>query len=122
MQERDAYALLVLAAARDNRQVSPEVARVWAADLDGIDPADAVEAMKRHYRDSPGVWMVPGHIVQGVRVLRREREREVRVQRALAGPQPDPERVVALHETLKREGLTPMEWALRAVAEEDGHA
>ena len=131
MEEREAYALLVLAAARDNRQVSPEVARVWAADLDGIDPMDATEALKRHYREQPGVWMQPGHIVQGVRVIRKAREREARVRKALTPAQEEaisriPNRSLSHAEVMRlplrdfyawlnREGLDPLEWAIAAV-------
>ncbi len=81
MQEREAFGLLTLASARDNRAVTAEVARVWAADLHGIDPADAATAMQEHYRERPDVWLLPGHIVQGVRRLRTAREAEA--QRAL---------------------------------------
>ena len=115
MQEREAYALLVLAAARDNRQVSAEVARVWASDLAGVDPRDAADAMQAHYREKSGVWLMPGHILDQVKRLRSEREREARVQRALAGAPPDSPDRAEFFAMLDREGLTPMQWAMREV-------
>jgi hypothetical protein len=85
MNEPEAFQLLTLASARDNRTVSPSVARVWASDLERVSLADAVEALTLHYRERPDVWLQPGHVVAGVRRVRDRREREQRIsgQRAI---------------------------------------
>ena len=85
MEEREAFQLLTLASARDNRTVSQSVAAVWAADLERVALADAVEALTLHYRERPDVWLQPGHVVAGARRVRERRERERRItgQRAI---------------------------------------
>lgn len=87
MNEREAFQLLTLASARDNRTVSQSVARVWAGDLERVRFEDAVEALTLHYRESPGVWLQPGHVIAGVRRVKDQRARDQRIadQRAI-GP------------------------------------
>ena len=85
MNEPEAFQLLTLASARDNRTVSQSVAKVWALDLRNVTLADAAEALTLHYRERPDVWLQPGHVVAGARRVRDRREREQRIsgQRAI---------------------------------------
>ena len=59
MNEPEAFQLLTLASARDNRTVSPSVAKVWAADLESIALADAIQALTLHYPERPRHGGVP---------------------------------------------------------------
>jgi hypothetical protein len=82
MDLREAFQLLTLASARDGRTVDKEVAAVWAKDLERVDIGDAVEAATDHYRRSDK-WLMPSHVIDGVRIVRERRERAARIQRAL---------------------------------------
>lgn len=86
MDEREAFQLLTLASARDNRTVSQSVAMVWAADLERVALVDAVDALTLHYREQPGVWLQPGHVIAGARRVRVARERVERLARPAIGP------------------------------------
>ena len=87
MNEPEAFKLLTLASARDNRTVSKSVAMVWAADLDRVTLADATEALVLHYRERPDTWLQPGHVITGARRVRAARERDERINapRAIGG-------------------------------------
>lgn len=79
MIEPEAFQLLTLASARDNRTVSASVAKVWAGDLEDIDLEEAIEALTLHYKEQPDKWLQPGHVVAGVRRVRERRAREQRI-------------------------------------------
>lgn len=131
MIEPEAFQLLTLASARDNRSVTPEVAAVWADDLHDVTAEEGREALRAHYREKPDVWLMPGHIVEQAKRLRRDRERAARVRASLTPKEEEavsrlPNRELKHEEVmrlpqqdfeawLKREGLQPMEWALAAV-------
>lgn len=74
MQPQEAWQLLTLASARDGRTVDRAVATVWADDLAGIDLYDAADAIKAHYQESTE-WLMPAHIIRGVRKIHAARER-----------------------------------------------
>lgn len=82
MDLREAFQLLTLASARDGRTVDKEVAAVWAKDLERVDIGDAVEAATDHYRRSDK-WLMPSHVIDGVRMVRERRDRAERIQRAI---------------------------------------
>lgn len=84
MDVRECFQLLTLASARDGRTVDKEVATVWASDLWDIPLEDATEAARDHYRKSTE-WMMPRHVIEGVRIIRDRRDRTERVQRAIEG-------------------------------------
>ena len=88
MIESEAFQLLTLASARDNRTVSASVARVWADDLERIELSEAIEALKLHYQEQPDKWLQPGHVVAGVRRVRERHARERRIadQRVIEPP------------------------------------
>ena len=79
MNEQEAWQLLTLASARDNRTVSQSVAKVWAGDLERVALDEAVEALTLHYREQPDTWLQPGHVIAGAKRVRLLRERDARV-------------------------------------------
>ncbi|TFD80696.1 hypothetical protein E3T54_02845 [Cryobacterium sp. Sr8] len=79
MNEPEAFRLLTLASARDNRSVSQSVAMVWAADLARVSITDATAALTLHYQERPDVWLQPGHVITGARRVQALRERDERV-------------------------------------------
>lgn len=83
MEEREAFQLLTLASARDNRTVSQSVAAVWASDLEDVVLEDAVAALTLHYRERPDVWLQPGHVIAGARRVREVARREANKVRAI---------------------------------------
>lgn len=122
--------LLIKASGVDNRIVSPSVAAEWASYLIDVSLDDALAALARHRRES-AEYLIPAHIVQGVRAIRKDREREARVRKALTPAQEEaisriPNRPLSHAEVMRlplrdfyawlnREGLDPLEWAIAAV-------
>jgi hypothetical protein len=64
--------VLAVAAAYDNRPPSQAVATTWAYDLKDITQADAIDAVREHYRNNPDVWIKPGHVVE---IVKRHRSK-----------------------------------------------
>jgi hypothetical protein len=62
--------VLAVAAAYDNRPPSQAVAATWSYDLKDIAQADAIDAVREHYRNNPDVWVKPGHVVEIVKRCR----------------------------------------------------
>lgn len=71
MNEPEAFQLLTLASARDGRTVSQSVAAVWAADLWDVSFDDGDAALRTHFRESPGTYLAPGHIIAQVKRQRQ---------------------------------------------------
>src|SRR5690606_41175547 len=68
-----AAALLAYAAATDNRNVTEEAARGWAAALDErVTPADGKAAIHTHRATSTD-WLMPAHVNAEVRRIRKSR-------------------------------------------------
>jgi hypothetical protein len=68
----DIIDILSIAAAVDRRTVGESDVILWH-ELIGDLPKDlAQQAVIGHLREQPGVWLEPGHVVAGVRVIRRE--------------------------------------------------
>lgn len=83
MIEPEAFQLLTLASARDNRKVSQSTAKVWADDLSDVSLVDAAAALREHYRERPDVYLLPGHILSGARKIWKQRREQQRIQRQL---------------------------------------
>jgi hypothetical protein len=64
--------LLTLASLIDNRDVTPEVAMAWEATVGDLDYDAAVAAMYTHFREEPSEYLMPAHIVKGVRAAQRK--------------------------------------------------
>lgn len=95
MKTNEAFQLLTLASARDGRTVDLEVASVWADDLRDVSLVDAVDAARAHYRETTD-WLMPAHIIRGVKAARARRETEEARRRAIefvpsppGAPRPD---------------------------------
>lgn len=102
MTPGEVVAVLTACAMFDHRRVGEADAAAWHAVIGDLDVADALEAVRRHYRDSTDRAM-PAHIRAQVRTIRAERRkgtsdalalpspfeadmgRRVRVERGLAG-------------------------------------
>lgn len=102
MNASEAAQLLAVAAVYDNRKPSSAAAQAWAADLESVTLAEAAAAIREHYRDNPGVWVMPGHVVAVVARRRKEGSRglwlaELRALRAV-----DPDDPHAVVEALRR--------------------
>lgn len=75
MNRTETSQLLTLIALVDNRPITPEVVVMWHELLDGITYQEAVDAMKRYYREN-SKWLMPAHLVQIVENARRDQKRE----------------------------------------------
>jgi hypothetical protein len=84
MIEEEAFQLLTLASARDNRTVSQSIAKVWAGDLARVSLDDATAALTLHYQERPDVWLLPGHVIAAARRVRATREREANIEASFA--------------------------------------
>lgn len=86
MTPGDVARVLTACALYDYRRISEADAAAWHAVLADLDVADALEAVRRHYRDSTERAM-PAHIRRGVRDIRDDRRRvEARDRTALPSP------------------------------------
>jgi hypothetical protein len=81
--------LLAQAAARDARQPSHAMAMAWKIDLEGVEYAEAVEAINRHFRESTA-YLDPARILAYVRIIRDEKRKGTSAPLALAKYAPPP--------------------------------
>jgi hypothetical protein len=70
MKPAEAMHVLAVAAAYDNRPPSQATATTWAYDLADIKQAEAIDAVREHYRDHPDTWIKPGHVIAIVKRAR----------------------------------------------------
>lgn len=73
MNRDDIIDLLTAIAAGDRRTVGNADVEFWQAIVSDVPKDLALEAVRNHFRERPGVWLEPGHIVQGARDIQRER-------------------------------------------------
>ena len=64
----------------DNRKVDEVVLKAWRASIGHLLFEDAVEGVRLHRVERPGVWLEPGHVIANVRIIQRRQERLERVQ------------------------------------------
>ena len=77
MNKTEMAQVLTIASAIDNRKLSPEAVEAWFAVVGDFDYDVAVEAVRRHFRES-AEYLIPNHItVIGAGII-RERERAKR--------------------------------------------
>jgi hypothetical protein len=72
MTPAEAAALLAVAAAFDNRKPDADAAQAWSLALDGLRFHDCRDVIVTHYQRS-GDWLMPHHVISGVRRLRDKR-------------------------------------------------
>jgi hypothetical protein len=73
MSTEDIIDLLSLVAAADHRTVGENDVILWREILKDTPKDLAMQAILDHIREHPGVWLEPGHVVAGVRAIRRDR-------------------------------------------------
>ncbi len=73
MNRNDIIDLLTVIAAGDRRTIGTADIDFWHTIVADVPKDLALEAVKRHFRERPGVWLEPGHIVQGARTIHNER-------------------------------------------------
>ncbi|OBB10700.1 hypothetical protein A5731_22775 [Mycolicibacterium conceptionense] len=66
--------LLTAVAAVDRRTVGEADVHTWFDLLADVAYPDAIQAHREFRRERPGVWLEPGHILEGVRSIRRYRQ------------------------------------------------
>lgn len=72
MNHREVGAVLAKAAAIDNRDVGQAAVMAWHEIIGDLDLAECLEAVARHRRDAPGVYLEPGHVRRIAKVIRDE--------------------------------------------------
>ena len=77
MNRAEAAQLLGAMAAFDRRTVGDADVIAWQAVLDDVPFADALEAVKQHYREGEA-WLMPVHVRKAVRAMQAEREAAAR--------------------------------------------
>lgn len=77
MNRDEVIDVLTAVAAADRRTVGQADLDVWQAVIGDVPRDFALRAVRDHLRESPGVWLEPGHIYQRARAMMRdELERE----------------------------------------------
>ena len=77
MNRNDVIDVLTAVAAANRRTVGEGDVDVWQAVIGDLPKDDALQAVRDHLREQPGVWLEPGHVYQRARTLVRDRlERE----------------------------------------------
>lgn len=72
MNRDDVIDVLTAVAAGDRRTVGDADVDVWQAIIGELAKDYALQAVRDHMRDRPGVWLEPGHVYQRARALRRD--------------------------------------------------
>jgi hypothetical protein len=82
VNRNDVIDVLSAIAAVDRRTVGESDVFMWHQIIGHLDKQLALRAVVDHFREQPGVWLEPGHIVAGVRAIKRDRyERETLEER-----------------------------------------
>lgn len=72
MTRDDVIDVLSAVAAADRRTVGEADVDVWQAIIGGLTKDFALQAVRDHLRDRPGVWLEPGHVYQRARAIYRD--------------------------------------------------
>lgn len=73
MDLRETTRLLQTVAVVDNRTVDELTITVWCDLLADMPLTDSLTAVREHRREHPSTYLTPGHVVDGVRRIRRDR-------------------------------------------------
>ena len=77
MNRDDVIDVLTAVVAADRRTVGHADVDIWRAVIGDIPKDLALQAVRDHLREQPGVWLEPGHVYQRARVFMRDQlERE----------------------------------------------
>ena len=83
MNKAEMAKLLTVTSAFRGKALTAEDIEAWHAIVGDLDFADAVEAARRHLRESEA-WLMPVHLVEGVKRIHYERSRIRWADRQLA--------------------------------------
>jgi hypothetical protein len=72
VNRNDVIDVLTAVAAGDRRTVGDADVDVWQAIIGELTKDFALQAVRDHMRDQPGVWLEPGHVYQRARAIRRD--------------------------------------------------
>jgi hypothetical protein len=104
----DVIDILSAAAAVDRRTVGESEVFMWHQIIGHLDKTLALQAVVEHFREQPGVWLEPGHIVANVRSTLRDRyERETLDERNVRLDQLDERLKTRIVETAEIKSITP---------------
>lgn len=73
MNRNDVIDVLSLVAAATRRTIGETDVEIWGSIIGPLPKELAMEAVRDHLRDKPGVWLEPGHVYQRAREIGRER-------------------------------------------------
>lgn len=77
MNRNDVIDVLTAVAAADRRTVGEADVQIWEGVIGDIPKTFALQAVRDHLRECPGVWLEPGHVYQRARAMVRDQlERE----------------------------------------------
>lgn len=82
MNRNETIDVLSVVAAATRRTVGESDVEIWHGIIGELTKDLALQAVHRHLRDCPGVWLEPGHVYQKAREIRR-------TEAAAEGPTPD---------------------------------
>lgn len=73
MNREEVIDVLSVVAAATRRTVGETDVKIWGSIIGSLTKEVALEAVRDHLRDKPGVWMEPGHVYQRSREIMRNR-------------------------------------------------
>lgn len=73
MNREDVIDVLSVVAAATRRTIGEADVEIWLGIIGSEKRDDALQAVRDHIRDCPGIWMEPGHIYQRCRTIARDR-------------------------------------------------
>ncbi|MCT2042633.1 hypothetical protein M3D15_04695 [Pseudoclavibacter alba] len=83
MNQTEVGKILTYVSAVDNRKLTKESVLAWHQIIGDLVFEDAMEAVVRHFKESAG-WLMPVHVVDGVKRIHYERSRVDWAHRQLA--------------------------------------
>jgi hypothetical protein len=83
VNRQDIIDILSVVRVVDHRTIGEVDVIVWFDTIGDLAKDDALQAVRAHFREQPGVWLEPGHVVTGVRAIQRDRyDRQSEAERA----------------------------------------
>ena len=116
----DTGTLLAKIAAIDNRVVDEYTILGWQELLANISLPNALDALNEHRRNSPGVYLEPGHILAGARLARNRNLDRMKTPEPPETLEGIPAREIGWQQTYRRligDGMTEAEADAQACAE-----
>lgn len=80
MNRNDVIDVLTAVAAGTRRTVGNADVEIWGSVIGHLDKQLALEAVAIHFREAPGVWLEPGHVIANARAIVRDRQQRAPLQ------------------------------------------